>query len=41
MEEFQNWYSNLRIAVKDINIASGDSKAIEAKLHKLQVRLQE
>ncbi|KAL7987671.1 hypothetical protein Chor_006590, partial [Crotalus horridus] len=36
MEEFQNWYSNLRIAVKDINIASGDSKAVEAKLHKLQ-----
>ncbi|KAM6459267.1 nesprin-1-like [Liasis olivaceus] len=36
MHEFQNWFSSQKIAVKDINIASGDSKAIEAKLHKLQ-----
>uniref|UniRef100_A0A8C5RH19 Spectrin repeat containing nuclear envelope protein 1 n=1 Tax=Laticauda laticaudata TaxID=8630 RepID=A0A8C5RH19_LATLA len=36
MEEFQKWYSNLKIAIKEINIATGDSKAIEAKLQKLQ-----
>ncbi|XP_060128741.1 nesprin-1 isoform X4 [Zootoca vivipara] len=33
---FQNWYSNLKTAVKDLSITSGDSKAIEAKLHELQ-----
>lgn len=36
---FQNWYSNLKTAVKDLSITSGDSQAIEAKLHELQVGL--
>ncbi|KAH0622390.1 hypothetical protein JD844_024656, partial [Phrynosoma platyrhinos] len=40
MHGFQNWYSNLKIAVKDLTITSGDGKATEAKFHELQKVLE-
>ncbi|KAM7172376.1 nesprin-1 isoform 3-T4 [Macrochelys suwanniensis] len=36
MQEFQEWFSGLKEAVKESSDRSGDSKAIEAKLHDLQ-----
>lgn len=37
MQEFQEWFSDVKAAVKELSDRSGDSKAIEAKLHDLQV----
>lgn len=37
MQEFQEWFSGVKAAVKESSDRSGDSKAIEAKLHDLQV----
>lgn len=39
MQEFQEWFSDVKAAVKELSDRSGDSKAIEAKLHDLQVQL--
>lgn len=39
MQEFQEWFSDVKAAVKQLSDRSGDSKAIEAKLHDLQVQL--
>ncbi|KAM6272871.1 nesprin-1 isoform 2-T2 [Spheniscus humboldti] len=36
MQEFQEWFSGVKSAVKESSDRSGDSKAIEAKLHDLQ-----
>ncbi len=36
MQEFQEWFSDVKAAVKELSDRSGDSKAIEAKLHDLQ-----
>ncbi|KFQ93584.1 Nesprin-1, partial [Nipponia nippon] len=36
MQEFQEWFSGVKAAVKESSDRSGDSKAIEAKLHDLQ-----
>ncbi|XP_010018863.1 PREDICTED: nesprin-1-like, partial [Nestor notabilis] len=36
MQEFQEWFSGVKAAVKESADRSGDSKAIEAKLHDLQ-----
>ncbi|XP_010119459.1 PREDICTED: nesprin-1-like, partial [Chlamydotis macqueenii] len=36
MQEFQEWFSHVKAAVKESSYRSGDSKAIEAKLHDLQ-----
>lgn len=38
MQEFQEWFSGVKAAVKESSDRSGDSKAIEAKLHDLQVK---
>ncbi|XP_068533197.1 nesprin-1 isoform X4 [Anas acuta] len=37
MQEFQEWFSDVKAAVKTSSDRSGDSKAIEAKLHDLQI----
>lgn len=37
MQEFLEWFSGAKAAVKESSYRSGDSKAIEAKLHDLQV----
>lgn len=37
MQEFQEWFSGVKAAVKESSDRSGDSKAIETKLHDLQV----
>lgn len=37
MQEFQDWFSGMKVAVKDSSDRSGDSKALEMKLHDLQV----
>ncbi|KAM6126873.1 nesprin-1-like [Pterocles gutturalis] len=39
MQEFQEWFSRVKAAVKESSDRSGDSKAIEAKLHDLQTVL--
>ncbi|XP_010140551.1 PREDICTED: nesprin-1-like, partial [Buceros rhinoceros silvestris] len=36
MQEFQEWFSGVKAAVKESSDRSGDSRAIEAKLHDLQ-----
>ncbi|XP_078239370.1 nesprin-1 isoform X9 [Pogona vitticeps] len=36
MHGFQNWYSNLKTAVKGLSVTSGNPEATEAKLHELQ-----
>ncbi|NWI93355.1 SYNE1 protein, partial [Pitta sordida] len=36
MQEFQEWFSGVKIAVKESSDRSGDRKTIEAKLHDLQ-----
>ncbi|XP_038626046.1 nesprin-1 isoform X2 [Tachyglossus aculeatus] len=36
MQEFQEWFSGIKAAVRESSDRSGDSKAIEAKLHDLQ-----
>ncbi|KAJ7409657.1 hypothetical protein WISP_113425 [Willisornis vidua] len=36
MQEFQEWFSGVKAAVKESSDRSGDSKVIEAKLHDLQ-----
>lgn len=37
MQEFQEWFSGIKIAAKESSDRTGDSKVLEAKLHDLQV----
>ncbi|XP_039707258.1 nesprin-1 isoform X7 [Pteropus medius] len=36
MQEFQEWFSGIKVAAKESSDRTGDSKVLEAKLHELQ-----